>query len=251
MIEQLSIDLSNRCGKRCPFCYNRSRPEGETLWQPDEVIAFATDCIEHGVRAVSLGGGEPFEYSGVFRVIEVLRQRCYLTVTTNGLPLADAAVWSRLCAVRPDKIHVTIHRPDAAAEVCRVLRLIGRLAEIGVKPGVNLLVGADNIAAARRAYLRASEVLSAGQIILVPQRYGNTPTAAQLVEVSGGRPFQSPSCLLACQPPGSFASVTYDKRASRCSFAGGKALLPSLTYEGLLAALSQASFIPCTERELA
>ncbi|ETK13357.1 hypothetical protein T235_02540, partial [Tannerella sp. oral taxon BU063 isolate Cell 8/11] len=108
MIEQISIDLSNYCSKQCPFCYNHSRPEGATMWRPSEVIRLATDCIAHGVRAVSLGGGEPFEYDGVFDIIRALYPRCYLTVTTNGLPLEHDAVWLQLLRDAPDKIHVTI-----------------------------------------------------------------------------------------------------------------------------------------------
>ena len=43
MIELLSIDLSNYCSKQCPFCYNHSTRAGNTLWKPQEVIAFASD----------------------------------------------------------------------------------------------------------------------------------------------------------------------------------------------------------------
>ena len=128
MIEQISIDLSNYCSKQCPFCYNHSRPEGATMWRPSEVIRLATDCIAHGVRAVSLGGGEPFEYDGVFDIIRALYPQCYLTVTTNGLPLEHDALWQRLLCDAPDKIHVTIHRPHDADEVRRVEGLIRRLA---------------------------------------------------------------------------------------------------------------------------
>jgi MoaA/NifB/PqqE/SkfB family radical SAM enzyme len=56
------------------------------------VINFASDCIKNGVKAVSLGGGEPFEYDGVFEVIEALYPLCYLSVTSNGLPLEDEGV---------------------------------------------------------------------------------------------------------------------------------------------------------------
>ena len=87
MIELLSIDLSNFCSKQCSFCYNHSTREGNTVWLPDEVIRFASDCVSHGIKAVSLGGGEPFEYEGVFEVIDALFTRCYLSVTSNGLPL--------------------------------------------------------------------------------------------------------------------------------------------------------------------
>ena len=71
-IELLSIDLSNYCSKQCAFCYNHSTKEGNTMWKPEEVIGFASDCVAHGVRAVSLGGGEPFEYDGIFDVIDAL-----------------------------------------------------------------------------------------------------------------------------------------------------------------------------------
>ena len=37
-IERLSVELTNRCGKGCAFCYNASRPAGETRWTPDEVV---------------------------------------------------------------------------------------------------------------------------------------------------------------------------------------------------------------------
>ena len=59
-LELLSIDLSNFCSKQCSFCYNHSTRDGNTVWTPDEVIRFVSDCIGHGIKAVSLGGGEPF-----------------------------------------------------------------------------------------------------------------------------------------------------------------------------------------------
>ena len=34
------------------------RPPGKIL-TPDEMVAFVRDCAAHGVKAVSLGGGEP------------------------------------------------------------------------------------------------------------------------------------------------------------------------------------------------
>ena len=104
MIELLSIDLSNFCSKQCSFCYNHSTREGNTVWLPDEVIRFASDCVSHGIKAVSLGGGEPFEYEGVFEVIDALFTRCYLSVTSNGLPLEKADVWELLCTSQTKSI---------------------------------------------------------------------------------------------------------------------------------------------------
>lgn len=245
MIELLSIDLSNYCSKQCSFCYNHSTREGNTVWNPSEVIAFASDCIKHGVKAVSLGGGEPFEYEGIFEVIEALYPQCYLSVTSNGLPLEDPVIWQRLEQCKPDKIHITIHQPDNEAEVNRVEALLPRIDDIGIKPGLNLLVGADKIEAATSVFHRMMNILNGDQIILVPQRFSNTPTPKQLASVAGSKPFQSPSCLLACKRPNNFCSVSWDKKVNSCSFASGKEPLGSLDYKGLQHALSKIKWESC------
>jgi len=244
-IELLSIDLSNYCSKQCSFCYNQSRREGNTLWKPQEVIDFASDCIEHGVRAVSLGGGEPFEYDGVFEVIDALYPKCYLSVTSNGLPLEDEHTWEMLDKHQPDKIHLTIHQPDNEAEVLREERQVKQIASIGIKPGVNLLVGADKIEFAKKVYNQLIEILNRDQIILVPQRFSNTPSPKQLASVANGKPFQSPSCLLKCQRPTNFCSVSWDKKVNSCSFAPNKVSMESLDYRGMIMSLNKVIWGKC------
>lgn len=244
-IELLSIDLSNYCSKECSFCYNHSTKDGNTQWTPEEVLYFATDCIKHGVKAISLGGGEPFEYDGIFDVIDALSPKTYLSVTTNGLPLEDNAVWQRLICHKPDKIHLTIHKPDNMQEVYRVFKRTKAIGETGIKSGVNLLVGADNVRACQMVYTLLVKSLKPDQIILVPQRYGNTPSAQHLASVSRGCPFQSPSCLLGCKRPSRFASVSWDKKVNSCSFAHGKVQLQSLDFEGLQRALKSVKFVSC------
>ena len=245
MIELLSIDLSNYCSKQCPFCYNHSTREGNTLWKPQEVIDFASDCISHGVKAVSLGGGEPFEYEDVFDVIDALYSKCYLSVTSNGLPLENELIWEKLKMHKPDKIHITIHKPDNEAEMHRVECQVQRIASIGIKPGLNLLVGADKADAAKKVYERLSKVLDTDQIILVPQRFSNTPTPKQLASVAGRKPFQSPSCLLKCKRPTNFCSISWDKKVNSCSFAPNKEALETLDYHGLLSALQKIKWQKC------
>lgn len=245
MIEQLSIDLSNYCSKQCSFCYNHSTKDGNVIWQPKEVIEFASDCISHGVKAISLGGGEPFEYEGIFDIIDKLYSLCYITITSNGLPLEDDYIWKRLINSKPDKIHLTIHQPQDTEECRRVINRIKELDKSGIKPGVNLLVGKDNIEDARNAYNNLIPIITNKQIILVPQRFSNTPTSKQLASISGGRPFQSPSCLLGCTPPNHFASVSWDKKVNFCSFATSKVELKSLDFEGLQTALAEVQFKSC------
>ena len=244
-IEILSIDLSNYCSKQCPFCYNHSHKEGNTLWKPNEVIDFATDCIGHGVKAISLGGGEPFEYYGVFDIIDALYPKAYISATSNGLPLEDNKTWQQLCRHKPDKIHLTIHQPDDTEETERIFGRVMAITGIGIKAGVNLLVDSSKLEACRNVYSNLRTFLSPEQIILVPRRFNNTPSPRQLALVAGTGPFQSPSCLLQCRRPTQFASVSWDKKASSCSFAGGKAELPTLDYKGLIAALVKVDFKPC------
>lgn len=245
MIERLSIDLSNYCSKQCPFCYNHSTKAGSTQWKPEEIISFAIDCVKNGTKAISLGGGEPFEYDGVFDVIDALFPQCYLSVTSNGLPLLNNNVWQELTTHKPDKIHLTIHHPDDNDEVSRVEDTLKRISAIGITAGLNLLVGATTIEYTKKVYSRLGRMLNPGHIILVPQRYSNTPTPQQLASVTNGKPFQSPSCLLECKKPTGFCSVSWDKKAVPCSFAPCKEPLLSLDYSGLTKALDSVKWKPC------
>lgn len=215
------------------------------MWEPDEVVAFALDCIAHGVKAVSLGGGEPFEYDGVFDVIDALYPKCYLSVTSNGLPLEDGETWKKLSKHKPDKIHLTIHRPDVDSEVARVERRLQEIVPLGIKPGLNLLVGADKIEYSRCVYDRIIKVLAPDQIILVPQRFSNTPTPKELASVAGGKAFQSTSCLLKCERPTNFCSVSWDKKVNSCSFSPNKEALETLDYAGMIRALEKVNWRGC------
>ena len=245
MIELLSIDLSNYCTKQCSFCYNHSTKEGNVMWEPQEVISFCTDCIENGIKAVSLGGGEPFEYDGIFEIIDALFPKCYLSITTNGLPLMKEDVWKKLMQHKPDKVHITIHNPDNNSEIERVMMQIERLKGTEIKPGVNLLVGANKVDAAKVVYSKLKEIINADQIIVIPQRFSNTPTPKQLSIVAGGKPFQSPSCLLGCKRPTEFVSVSWDKKVNSCSYAPNKENLITLDYNGLIDAFKRVIWSSC------
>lgn len=247
MIEIISIDLSNYCSKQCSFCYNHSNKKGNTVWRPKEVIDFSLDCIKNGIKAVSLGGGEPFEYEGIFEIIDTLYTKCYLSVTSNGLPLESTVVWKDLLKYSPDKIHLTIHQPQDKEEVKRIETLIKRLSTTKIKPGVNLLVEADKIDYAKQVYAKLSTILTPEQIILVPQRFENTPTPKQISTISNGKPFQSPSCLLGCKRPNNFVSVSWDKKVNFCSYATGKEKLQALNYQSMIKALEKIEWKSCCE----
>ena len=246
-IERLSIELTNRCGKGCAFCYNASRPAGETRWTPDEVVGLVRDCAAHGTRAVSFGGGEPLQYPGLFEVLERLRGVLGRAVTTNGL-LLRGELLDRLVAAAPDKVHVSIHAPGDEAEVTRVVEQVVDLAARGVPSGVNLLVGRSTLAASTSAAgrLRAAG-LGPERVVYLPMRGADTPTADEVGQVAGSARFQGPTCLLACGKSPRFAALSWDRAAAWCSYTTTRRTLEALTWDGLLAALDGLGLAFCGE----
>lgn len=245
-LERLSIDLSNYCSKACDFCYNHSSLKGPTEWKPDEVILMALDCAKNGLKAISLGGGEPFEYDGIFKIISALTPDLFVSVTSNGLPLLNPDTFQLLSQNKPDKIHLTIHRPDDEDEWKRTIFLLNRIKKLDIKTGINIFVSADKIAAAKILTQNLYQYgIKPGQIIFVPRKYNLIPTAGQVAEVSGMHYFQSAACLTKCERSSRFCSVSWDKQVSYCSYSPGKASLNEYTYKALLQALENVNFINC------
>ncbi|MBL8799553.1 MAG: radical SAM protein [Planctomycetia bacterium] len=244
-IERISIEVTNRCGKACWFCYNHSQPGGATEWTPDELVAFVRDCAAHGVRAVSFGGGEPLQYDGIFDVLERLRGTLFRSLTTNGLPLDDD-VLQRLTVAAPDKVHVSIHFPERRAEVERVVEQVHALDRHGIKSGINLLTARSNLPAAREAaeYVRAAGIGNE-RIVYLPMRGQDTPTPDELATVAGGQHFQSMTCLMGCGKSPRFCSIGWDKTVAWCSYTKTRAKLPELTHRALRAAVADLGLEFC------
>jgi MoaA/NifB/PqqE/SkfB family radical SAM enzyme len=244
-LERVSIEVTNACSKACWFCYNRSRPEGETRWLPEELIAFATDCATHGIKAVSFGGGEPLQYPALFEVLERLRGVLFRSITTNGLGLAGTTL-DRLVASAPEKVHVSVHFPDRAAEVERVIRQVVALADRGLRSGVNLLVARSNLDAAARAAgaLHASGIGN-DRIVYLPMRGRDTPTPDELAAVAGRARFQSMTCLTACARSPRFAAIDWKKTVAWCSYTEARRPLAEPTYRALEAALDGLGLTFC------
>ena len=246
MLDRISIDLSNYCSKQCEFCYNHSTKEGNVLWTVEELIPFVLDLHKHGIDAVSFGGGEPFEYDGIFELISGLMDELYVSVTSNGLPLENKNVFSKLQQNKPDKIHITIHHPENKNEVERVIKMIKKISAEGIKSGINLLVSDFNADAAKSVYAELlSNSITSDRIILIPRRLTCIPTPKQISDIACGKPFQSPSCLTGCKQPTEFCSVSWDKKVNWCSYATGKQPIKELSYNGLMEALNKVKFGCC------
>lgn len=248
VIERLSIELSNRCRKACAFCYSASGPAGESRWTADDVVALVDDCAAHGLRAISLGGGEPLEAADLlFPILARLRGRVFRSFTTSGLDL-DAA-WREVVEAAPDKVHVSIHHPGNAAEVARVIDQVGRLAAAGIASGVNLLVmasRADDARAAARALHAAG--IDNRRIVYLPLRgaTADTPAPDVIARVAGG-PFQSMTCLTGCAASARFVALGWDRTVARCSYTSARRHVTAPTHAALVAALTDLDLVFCGE----
>jgi sulfatase maturation enzyme AslB (radical SAM superfamily) len=243
MIERISIEPSRKCSKGCTFCYNASNPAAGGDWSAANVIAFVRDCATHGVRAASFGGGEPLEWKGIFDVLEALRGELFRSLTTNGL-LLDAML-DRLAAAKPDKVHVSIHAPENTREVARVIAHVQALERAGIRSGVNLVVRASRLEAARAA---TTALHAAGigneRIVHLPMRGDDTPSPADVAWVAGPK-FQSMTCLAACGKSERFASIAADRTVAWCSYTRSRRRLDDLTYAALARALDGLGLVSC------
>ncbi len=244
-LDRISIELSQRCSKACWFCYSRSHEGGGTRWTAELLTRLILDCADHGVRAVSFGGGEPLESPLVWPALARTRGRLFRSLTTHGLGLREPALLERLVAAAPDKVHVSIHFPGNDAELTRVIQQVRALARLGLRSGVNLLVRRSRLEQAARA---AARLRAAGidnrRVVYLPMRGQDTPSARELATIAGG-PFQSMSCAQRCGVSPRFCAIGWDQKVAWCSYTSSRATPPALSYAGLVAALEGLELRPC------
>ncbi len=87
--DYLRISLTERCNLRCFYCMPEDgidlRPRNEFM-RTEEVLAIAETFVGHGVRKISLTGGEPLLRKDAGAVIEGLAAfPVELSLTTNGI----------------------------------------------------------------------------------------------------------------------------------------------------------------------
>ncbi len=251
MIDRISIEVTNRCRKGCSFCYNASAPDGETRWTGDELVDFVVDCARNGVRYVSFGGGEPLEHPEMLDVMTRLRGVLGRSMTTHGLLLRGEKL-DALVLSAPDKVHVSIHAPERASEVERVIATVLELEGRGVPSGVNLLVARSKLEHATAAS-RALDAAGIGKerVVYLPMRGSDTPTPAEMAAVAGGPRFQSMSCLLACNASPRFVSIAWDKSIAWCSYTVARKPLETLSFEGVVRGIEGLGLVYCGEPPLA
>jgi radical SAM protein with 4Fe4S-binding SPASM domain len=141
---EVHLAVTARCAAGCKGCYLDARPDGA---QPERAtIERSLDALrEAGVFTVAFGGGEPTTRDDIAELAQAARSRGLTPVlTTSGLGLSDARI-ERLSAF--DQINVSYDGASKAYTDVRGFdgasaaeRAIRRLAETGIRVGVNVVL---------------------------------------------------------------------------------------------------------------
>jgi radical SAM protein with 4Fe4S-binding SPASM domain len=154
---EVHIAVTARCGAGCKGCYLDVQPDG--VEPPRETIERELDAAAAaGVFTVAFGGGEPTTRDDLDLLAEAARARGLTpVVTTSGLGLSEA----RLQRLRPfAQVNVSYDgagdtyasvRGFDASETAE--RAIARLAQAGVRVGVNVVL-------TRKSFPRMGETLA-------------------------------------------------------------------------------------------
>lgn len=107
----LALELTRYCNQKCDYCYNEFRdapaatPRGEDRWPARVKRLLSAFDIGH----VTLTGGEPMAYRGVFDLLGMLRASGVPTQLISNGGLFDDALAARLATFSPRSIQVTLN----------------------------------------------------------------------------------------------------------------------------------------------
>ncbi len=141
----LRVSLTDRCNLRCTYCMPADGLDwlpGEDLLAPEELIRLLRIAVTRlGITSVRFTGGEPLVAKNLDEVIAAtaaLRPRPEITLTTNGIGLANRA--ANLKRAGLDRINVSLDTVDAArfAQITRRDRLDDVLAGLNAAKAAGL-----------------------------------------------------------------------------------------------------------------
>lgn len=84
-LETICVRILRRCNLSCMHCWAGSSPLSSDILDVDRILKFVDEIRPLGLKHVSLSGGEPLLYKGLYELLDKLLARgLYLTLTTNG-----------------------------------------------------------------------------------------------------------------------------------------------------------------------
>lgn len=87
-MKRVVISITERCMLSCRHCYNQSKKSNTTADYVDE--SFIIRLLELGVKQLVLSGGEPLlEWGLLCQIMEIIKKRISVVITTNGILLDE------------------------------------------------------------------------------------------------------------------------------------------------------------------
>lgn len=85
-LNEISIELTQRCPNRCIYCSSMSSPEATTELGAERVISSIDEAAELGAKTVCLSGGEPFLHSDFLQIVDhAYLRKLQIYIYTSGI----------------------------------------------------------------------------------------------------------------------------------------------------------------------
>lgn len=162
---KLFVSVSDKCNLSCEHCMSSSSPDGENKLTNTDLMDIADEAADAGVFQITIGGGEPLIYRGIWDVIGYMRSKHLgVSLTTNGLVVRDSDIENlRKFNVKTNvsidgapSTHDRIRRKLGAYE--RTVANIRRMIAGGVLPDIRYTLMNSNLQDADHMISLASEL---------------------------------------------------------------------------------------------
>ena len=152
-ITYLRLSVTDRCDLRCAYCMPERMvflPKAEVLTL-EELRALGQAFIARGVRKIRLTGGEPLVRRDMIELVRALGRELgsgldELTLTTNGMRLAEFAPALKDAGVRRINVSLDTRDPELFAKLTRRAGLPQVLAGIAAAQAVGLEIKLNTVA---------------------------------------------------------------------------------------------------------
>jgi cyclic pyranopterin phosphate synthase len=153
-ITYLRISVTDRCDLRCRYCMaeHMSFMPREAILSLEEIATIADAFIARGVRKIRLTGGEPLVRRGTSDLAHMIGRHLEtggldeLTLTTNGIRLADEAKALHAAGIRRINVSLDSRDPERFRYITRSGDVVKPLAGIAAAKAVGLKIKINMVA---------------------------------------------------------------------------------------------------------
>lgn len=81
MLNEISIEILQKCPNRCIYCSSHSNPQATNIIPYNKIVSVIDDAKVLGCKTVCLSGGEPFLHPQILQIVEYISKKelaCYI-----------------------------------------------------------------------------------------------------------------------------------------------------------------------------